>query len=109
VAHRIQRKETFRGLIFFEIVDLAADGTEVLLLEGGEAPRVTDLYLRRTDGSPAVRLGEGDWGGRSREIANPFRRRPRSKHMHKRRFFPMESMLFLPAVTAKTGVSIRRT
>jgi hypothetical protein len=51
VAHRIQRKETFRGLIFFEIVDLAADGTEVLLLEGGEAPRVTDLYLRRTDGS----------------------------------------------------------
>jgi len=48
-----------------EIMDLAADGSEVLFLEAGEAPQVGDLYLRKTDGSPAVRLGDGDWGSRS--------------------------------------------
>jgi hypothetical protein len=52
---------------FSEIVDLASDGSTVLSLEGGEAPHITDLYLRRTDGSPAVRLGEGDWGSLSRD------------------------------------------
>jgi hypothetical protein len=52
---------------FSEIVDLASDGSTVLSLEGGEAPHITDLYLRRTDGSPAVRLGEGDWGSPSRD------------------------------------------
>ena len=48
-----------------EIVDVAPDGSEVLFLEMGEAPRTTDLYLRKTDGSGAIRLGEGDWGDRS--------------------------------------------
>jgi hypothetical protein len=52
---------------FSEIVDLASDGSTVLSLEGGEAPHITDLYLRRTDGSLAVRLGEGDWGSLSRD------------------------------------------
>jgi eukaryotic-like serine/threonine-protein kinase len=50
---------------FSEIVDLASDGSTLLSLEGGEAPHITDLYLRRTDGSPAVRLGDGDWGSLS--------------------------------------------
>jgi eukaryotic-like serine/threonine-protein kinase len=48
-----------------EIMDLAPDGSEVLFIEAGEAVRVTGLYLRKTDGSAAIRLGEGSWGGRS--------------------------------------------
>ena len=40
---------------------ISADGTEVLFVEGGEGggPGYS-AFLRKTDGSPAVRLGEGD-------------------------------------------------
>ncbi|MGA8212517.1 MAG: protein kinase [Candidatus Sulfotelmatobacter sp.] len=48
-----------------EIENLAPDGSEVLFIETGEAPRISDLYLRKTDGSAAIRLGEGDWADRS--------------------------------------------
>jgi Tol biopolymer transport system component len=40
--------------------DLSSDGKTLLFTEGGEATRgVPAVYLRKTDGSPAVRLGEG--------------------------------------------------
>ena len=40
--------------------DLSADGSMLLLTELGEASgRIPSIYLRGTDGSPAVRLGEG--------------------------------------------------
>jgi Tol biopolymer transport system component len=39
--------------------DLSQDGTAVLLKKRGEGEGV--IYLRKTDGSPAVRLGEGDY------------------------------------------------
>jgi len=38
--------------------DLSQDGTAVLLKKRGEGADA--IYLRKTDGSPAVRLGEGD-------------------------------------------------
>ncbi|HTY43018.1 MAG TPA: hypothetical protein VMH79_14185, partial [Thermoanaerobaculia bacterium] len=40
---------------------LSADGLTLLFLDRGDAAdmRVVDAYLRKTDGSPAVRLGEG--------------------------------------------------
>jgi hypothetical protein len=42
------------------LVDLTPDGKWVLLGEGGEASqRELKVYVRRTDGSPAVALGEG--------------------------------------------------
>ena len=40
---------------------ISADGKTVLLLETGDAvASQTPFYLRKTDGSPAVKLGEGD-------------------------------------------------
>jgi hypothetical protein len=39
-------------------VDLSADGRELLLIEYGGSPTAQTLYLRKTDGSPAVRLSE---------------------------------------------------
>jgi Tol biopolymer transport system component len=40
--------------------DLSADGSTVLFSESGEAGgSIFGIYLRRSDGSPAVRLGEG--------------------------------------------------
>jgi hypothetical protein len=40
--------------------DLSADGTTLLFAEGGESVKADWVtYIRRTDGSPAVRLGEG--------------------------------------------------
>ena len=52
---------------FSEVTDLASDGRQLLFVEGGDAPapRVTDLYVRHSDGSPPTRVGEGDWGGLS--------------------------------------------
>jgi hypothetical protein len=42
------------------VADLSDDGRLVLFTEGGQgAGRTTAVYLRGTDGSPAVRLGEG--------------------------------------------------
>ena len=41
--------------------DLSADGSRILFMETGEAAGVNgNAYLRGTDGSPAVRLGEGE-------------------------------------------------
>jgi Tol biopolymer transport system component len=43
------------------IRDISADGRTVLFTEGGRGGGSRyGVYLRRTDGSPAVRLGEGD-------------------------------------------------
>ncbi|MFI5183905.1 MAG: protein kinase [Vicinamibacteria bacterium] len=39
-------------------VDLSADGRQLLLIEYGGSPTAQSLYLRKTDGSPAVRLGD---------------------------------------------------
>jgi tRNA A-37 threonylcarbamoyl transferase component Bud32/Tol biopolymer transport system component len=45
---------------FTTVSDLSRDGRQVLLLESGEAGgRGYGVYLRDTDGSPAVRLGSG--------------------------------------------------
>jgi Tol biopolymer transport system component len=52
-----------RSLSWFEsseLADLSADGRWVLFTETGEGGgERTSVYLRATDGSPAVRLGEG--------------------------------------------------
>ena len=52
-----------RDLSWFDtsiVADLSADGTTLLSSEGGEGSvGLSSVYLRRTDGSPAVRLGEG--------------------------------------------------
>jgi eukaryotic-like serine/threonine-protein kinase len=53
-----------RDLSWFDasrIYDLSADGQTILFVEMsyGE-PRNTAIYLRKTDGSPAVRLGDGN-------------------------------------------------
>jgi tRNA A-37 threonylcarbamoyl transferase component Bud32 len=43
-----------------QIADLSADGKTLLFTERGEGAGATDvIYIRKTDGSPAVRLGEG--------------------------------------------------
>jgi eukaryotic-like serine/threonine-protein kinase len=50
------------------ISDISADGTTLLFTEMGEGAGTTNaIYLRKTDGSPAVRLGEGsaNFGGLS--------------------------------------------
>lgn len=44
-----------------ELMDLSSDAREVVFLEDGEAVESGVLYLRRTDGSPPIRLGAGDW------------------------------------------------
>jgi len=42
-----------------DIRDLSPDGTWVLLTEAGAGSRTEGAYLRKTDGSPAVRIGDG--------------------------------------------------
>jgi len=53
-----------RDLSWFDgtiVLGLSADGKTALLLETGDAAAsLTPFYLRKTDGSPAVKLGEGD-------------------------------------------------
>jgi sugar lactone lactonase YvrE len=47
-------------LDFSRVVDLSEDGSTVLLEEGGRGGGARgSIYLRRTDGSPATRLGDG--------------------------------------------------
>jgi serine/threonine protein kinase/Tol biopolymer transport system component len=42
------------------LVDLSADGKTILFFEGGAAAGANySIYIRQSDGSPAVRLGEG--------------------------------------------------
>jgi Tol biopolymer transport system component len=58
-----------RSLTWFDwslIADMSDDGKTILFSETGEAAgAVYNLYLRKTDGSPAVRLGEGGFGSLS--------------------------------------------
>ncbi|HTB19903.1 MAG TPA: hypothetical protein VK708_17395, partial [Bryobacteraceae bacterium] len=53
-----------RDLSWFEasrIYDISADGKTILFVEMSYGkPRNTAIYLRKTDGSPAVRLGDGN-------------------------------------------------
>ena len=56
-----------RSLSWFDwslLTDLSADGKTLLFSESGEAMGngLGSLFLRNTDGSPAVRLGEGGFG-----------------------------------------------
>jgi eukaryotic-like serine/threonine-protein kinase len=55
-----------RSLSWFDwslLNDFSADGKTVLFSESGEAVGNNDgVFLRHTDGSPAVRLGDGDFG-----------------------------------------------
>jgi Tol biopolymer transport system component len=55
-----------RSLSWFDwslLNDLSADGKTVIFSESGEAVGSNDgVFLRHTDGSPAVRLSDGDFG-----------------------------------------------
>jgi Tol biopolymer transport system component len=58
-----------RSLSWFDwtlLLDMSADGKTILFSETGEAAGANySLYLRKTDGSPAVRLGDGSFGALS--------------------------------------------
>ncbi len=58
-----------RSLSWFDwslLLDMSADGKTILFSETGEAAAANySLYLRKTDGSPAVRLGDGGFGALS--------------------------------------------
>ena len=58
-----------RSLSWFDwsaIMDMSADGRTVLFSESGEAVGTNpSIFLRKTDGSPAVRLGDGRSGALS--------------------------------------------
>jgi Tol biopolymer transport system component len=55
-----------RSLSWFDwslVTDLSADGKTLVFSESGEAEGGSDsVFLRKTDGSPAVRLGDGGFG-----------------------------------------------
>jgi serine/threonine protein kinase len=55
-----------RSLSWFDwslLTDLSADGKTIVFSETGEAVGANySVYLRKTDGSPAVRLGDGGFG-----------------------------------------------
>lgn len=53
------RERDVAWLDFSEVRDLSPDGTWVLLTEAGVGSRTEGAYLRKTDGSPAVRIGDG--------------------------------------------------
>jgi eukaryotic-like serine/threonine-protein kinase len=59
-----QGVEQVRDLSWFDasrIYDVSADGKEILFVELSYGkPRNPAIYLRKTDGSPAVRLGDGN-------------------------------------------------
>ena len=66
VHGRVPGEEAERNLSWFGnsyAMDLSADGATLLLGDWSSAAGVQPIFLRRTDGSPAVRLGDG-WGGR---------------------------------------------
>jgi WD40 repeat protein len=44
---------------YSELADISRDGKLVLFTEGGVGPTKAETYVRKTDGSPATRLGEG--------------------------------------------------
>lgn len=53
------RERDLAWLDFSDVRDFSPDGTRVLFTEGGEGAQTEGAYLRNTDGSPAVRLGNG--------------------------------------------------
>jgi Tol biopolymer transport system component/predicted Ser/Thr protein kinase len=53
------RERDLAWLDLSDVRDLSPDGTRVLFTEGGEGARTEGAYLRKTDGSPAVRIGNG--------------------------------------------------
>jgi eukaryotic-like serine/threonine-protein kinase len=60
---RLPGWERERDLSWFEsstVWDLSADGKTIVFTERGETAPVTTIYLRKTDGSPPQRLGEGN-------------------------------------------------
>ena len=63
ILGRVAGEQRERELSWFDYASgpqLSADGTAVLFSEEGEAAGpLLSTYLRRTDGSPAIRLGEG--------------------------------------------------
>jgi eukaryotic-like serine/threonine-protein kinase len=58
-----------RSLSWFDwslLLDMSADGKTILFSETGEAVGANySIFIRKTDGSPAVRLGEGGFGALS--------------------------------------------
>ena len=58
-----------RSLSWFDwslLADMSADGKTILFSESGEAAGTnSSIFLRPTDGSPAIRLGEGAFGNLS--------------------------------------------
>jgi eukaryotic-like serine/threonine-protein kinase len=67
-----------RDLSWFDLsglTDMAPDGSAIVFWEAGDAPRSAsgaDIYLRKTDGSPAIRLGEGGTGALSPDKKSVF-------------------------------------
>ena len=58
---RRNRNAIFRGSMHRRIYDISADGETILFVEMSYGTaRNTAIYLRKTDGSPAVRLGDGN-------------------------------------------------
>jgi Tol biopolymer transport system component len=56
-----QRERDLSWLDWSQSADMSADGKELLFSEAGEGGGAGySVYFRRTDGSPAVRLGEGN-------------------------------------------------
>jgi WD40 repeat protein len=59
-APGVEGEREFSWFDYTTVADLSADGKALLFYEWGEGVGGTPTtYLRRTDGSPAVRLGEG--------------------------------------------------
>ena len=57
-----KRERDLSWLDWSGVSDISTDGKTVLFLESGEgAGRYYGAYLRQTDGSPAVKLGNGRW------------------------------------------------
>lgn len=58
-----------RSLSWFDwslLLDMSADGKTILFSETGEAVGASySMFLRKTDGSPAIRLGDGGFGALS--------------------------------------------
>jgi eukaryotic-like serine/threonine-protein kinase len=53
-----------RNISWFDwssVTAISADGNIVLFTENGEATAVSGDYIRRLDGSPAIRIGDGGW------------------------------------------------
>jgi len=73
-----------RSLSWFDwslVTDMSADGKTIVFSETGEAVGANySVFLRQTDGSPAVRLGEGSFGSLSPDrqwvltaVGSPFK------------------------------------